>query len=200
MNKTIITILSIIVVMIAIFTSILIYKQNNNNQNEDSIVTKVADENILDECTDEYEEIQNKMIEANSDEDKISPNCFITLKVTYKNCGHQTNEYINVPENLVNKSKDELQEQYSDWDIEEFSDTQIVLAKEEVGECGEHFLVQDRDGNVVVYKILEDGSKKEYEQTDISTEYLSESDKLQIKDGIRINGKQALNQFIEDFE
>lgn len=200
MNKTIITILSIIVVMIAIFTSILIYKQNNNNQNEDSIVTKVADENILDECTDEYEEIQNKMIEANSDEDKISPNCFITLKVTYKKCGHQTNEYIKVPEELVNKTKEELQEQYSDWDIEEFSDTQIVLVKEEVGECGEHYLVQDRNGNVVVYRILEDGSKKEYEQTDIPTEYLSESDKLQIKDGIRINGKQALNQFIEDFE
>lgn len=199
MNKTIITILSIIIVSVSIFTAVLIYKPKNNNISK-KIITKVADENILDDCTDEYEEIHNEMLEANSDEEKISPNCFITLKVTYKKCGHQTNEYIKVPEELVNKTKEELQEQYSDWDIEEFSDTQIVLAKEEVGECGEHFLVQDRDGNVVVYKILEDGSKKEYEQTDISTEYLSESDKLQIKDGIRVNGKQQLNQLIEDFE
>ena len=53
---------------------------------------------------------------------------------------------------------------------------------------------------MVIYKILEDGTKQNYEQTDISTEYLSESDKIQIKEGIKINGKQNLNQLIEDFE
>ncbi len=199
MNKTIITILSIIIVAMAMLTALIIYQPKSANKSDD-IITKIADENILDDCTDEYEEIQSEMLEANSEEEKISPNCFITLKVTYKGCGHQTSEYIKVPENLVNKSKEELERQYVGWNIQEFSDIQITLSKEEDGECGEHYLVQDVNGKVLIYEILEDGSKKEYEQTDISTEYLSEPDKVQIKEGIRVNGKQSLNQLIEDYE
>ena len=164
------------------------------------MVTKVADENILDECTDEYEEIQEEMLQASTKQEKISPNCFITFKVKYKKCGHVTSNCERVKDTLVNKTKEELQKEYINWNIEEFSEGNIVLSKDEEGYCNEHYLVQDKDGRVVVYKILEDGTKQNYEQTEISTEYLSDSDKIQIKEGIRINGKQNLNQLIEDFE
>ena len=43
-------------------------------------------------------------------------------------------------------------------------------------------------------------SEKEYEETDIYTEYLTETDKNNIQKGIYVNGKQNLNQLIEDFE
>ena len=58
----------------------------------------------------------------------------------------------------------------------------------------------DKGGKVTIYKILEDGTKQKFQETEISTEYLSEADKVQIKEGIRVNGKQNLNQLIEDFE
>ncbi len=199
MKKTSIVIASIIIVIVAIITAIIIYNLNNKGEANINIV-KVADEEILDDCTDEYEEIQKDFLQANSNEEKISPNCFMTLKVIYKKCGHQTSKYIKVPEELVNKTKDDLQEKYSDWNIQSFSDTEVVLTKEEDGECGEHYLVQDKEGNAVIYQILEDGTKKEYEKTDISTEYLSDSDKRQLEEGIKVNGLQELNQLIEDFE
>lgn len=200
MKKTIIIILSIVIVTIAIITAVIIYNANNKAQINNDDAIKIADEEILDDCTDEYEEMQIEMLEANSTEEKISPNCFMALKITHKKCGHQTSEYLKVPDELVNKTKEELQERYPDWNIQSFSDTEIVLTKEEEGECGEHYLVQDKEGNAVIYQILEDGTKKEYEKTDISTEYLSDSDRKQLKEGIRINGKQELNQLIEDFE
>lgn len=62
------------------------------------------------------------------------------------------------------------------------------------------YIIKDNDGKVTIYEILEDGSNKEYEVTDISTEYLPETDKMNIKNGIQVNGKQNLNQLIEDFE
>ncbi len=74
------------------------------------------------------------------------------------------------------------------------------MSKEEDGECGEHYIVRDNNGKVTIYEILEDGSEKEYEITDIGTEYLTETDKISMQNGVRINGKQSLNQFIEDFE
>ena len=199
MNKTIITMLSIIVIMIAVFTAIVIYKTNNKEE-IDNIEFKIAEENILDDCTDEYEEIQEEMLQASTNQEKISPNCFITFKTKYKKCGHETNKYEKIDDNLVNKTEEELQKVYSDWKIEDFSDSNIVLSKDEEGYCDEHYLVQDKEGKVVIYKILEDGTKQKFQETEISTEYLAEADKVQIKEGIRVNGKQNLNQLIEDFE
>ena len=170
------------------------------NKEQEDIITKVSDEKIEDDCTDEYQEIQEEMLQANSTEEKISPNCFITMKKTYNKCGHTTSEYIAIPKELVNKTKEDLKEKYAGWTIDKFSDTQIVISKKEEGECGEHYIVKDKEGKVVIYKLLEDGTEKEYEVTDISTEYITDTDKINMKNGIKVNGKQELNQLIEDFE
>ena len=197
MNKTIMTIIAIIVIIGAIIIGVQICKPNKE---QDDIITKVSDEKIEDDCTDEYQEIQEEMLQANSTEEKISPNCFITMKKTYNKCGHTTSEYIAIPKELVNKTKEDLEEKYAGWTIDKFSDTQIVISKKEEGECGEHYIVKDKDGKVVIYKLLEDGTENEYEVTDISTEYITDTDKINMKNGIKVNGKQELNQLIEDFE
>lgn len=199
MNKTVISIISIIVIMTAMFIAIIVYKPKESETPQD-ITTRVADENIVDECTEEYQEIQNEILQTNVQEEKISPNASITLKKNYKKCGHMTSQYLEISEELVNKTKEDLQKKYEGWNIEKFSDTEIILNKEEEGECGEHYIVRDNNGKVTVYEMLEDGSEKEYEITDISTEYLTETDKINMQKGIQVNGKQALNQLIEDFE
>lgn len=197
MNKTIMSIIAIIVIIGAIIIGVQICKPNKEQEN---IITKVSDEKIEDDCTDEYQEIQEEMLQANSTEEKISPNCFITMKKTYNKCGHTTSEYIAIPKELVNKTKEDLEEKYAGWTIDKFSDTQIVISKKEEGECGEHYIVKDKEGKVVIYKLLEDGTENEYEVTDISTEYITDTDKINMKNGIKVNGKQELNQLIEDFE
>lgn len=197
MNKTIMSIIAIIVIIGAIIIGVQICKPNKE---QEDIITKVSDEKIEDDCTDEYQEIQEEMLQANSTEEKISPNCFITMKKTYNKCGHTTSEYIAIPKELVNKTKEDLKEKYAGWTIDKFSDTQIVTSKKEEGECGEHYIVKDKEGKVVIYKLLEDGTEKEYEVTDISTEYITDTDKINMKNGIKVNGKQELNQLIEDFE
>lgn len=197
MNKTIMSIIAIIVIIGAIIIGVQICKPNKE---QEDIITKVSDEKIEDDCTDEYQEIQEEMLQANSTEEKISPNCFITMKKTYNKCGHTTSEYIAIPKELVNKTKEDLEEKYAGWIIDKFSDTQIVISKKEEGECGEHYIVKDKEGKVVIYKLLEDGTENEYEVTDISTEYITDTDKINMKNGIKVNGKQELNQLIEDFE
>ena len=197
MNKTIMSIIANIVKIGAIIIGVQICKPNKE---QEDIITKVSDEKIEDDCTDEYQEIQEEMLQANSTEEKISTNCFITMKKTYYKCGHTTSEYIAIPKELVNKTKEDLKEKYAGWTIDKFSDTQIVISKKEEGECGELYIVKDKEGKVVIYKLLEDGTEKEYEVTDISIEYITDTDKINIKYGIKVNGKQELNQLIEDFE
>ncbi len=198
MNKTIITLLVIIVVIIAMITGILIYKPQEKEEPQ-NVIAKTEETNTTNNIV-KNEVKEEKIEETNSTEEKISPNAFVTFKVAYKGCGHTTNKYMEVPEDFVNKTKTELQEKYSDWKIEKFSDTEIILSKEESGNCGEHYIVRESEGLVTVYQVLDDGTEREYEKTDISTEYLTETDKINMEKGIEVNGIQNLNQLIEDFE
>ena len=192
--------IAIVVVIGAMFTAVMIFtpKQNENVEN---IGTEIAEEEILDDCTDEYEGAEYEdTIKANTQEEKTSPNCSLTTKTYYQKCGHTKSEYRNLPSDFVNLTRDEIQEKYQEYEIEDFASNAIVLYQQKEGDCGEHYLVKDKDGMVTVYQVLEDGSEEELETTGITTEYLPETDKINMKNGIQVNGKQELNQLIEDFE
>lgn len=200
MNKVIITMISIIVVIVAIITAVVIFKPESNDVTN-IIVAEVAQEEILDDCTDEYEELENeKMVQANSNEEKISPYCSFTIKIYYEQCGHIKNEYLELPEELVNCTKGQIEDKYKDYTVEKFASNEIVLYQEKNEECGEHYIVKDANGKVTIYVKTKDGKEEVVEETDISTDYLTETDKINMKNGIEVNGKQELNQLIEDFE
>lgn len=200
MNKIITGLICAIVILGAIITGVVISNQNEEKE-EIKAETNVADENILDECTDEYEEMQEaEMLETDAQEEKISPNCSFTIRTYYKGCGHITSQYNNIPEDLVNKTEKELKEMYPEYMVETFKSNEVVVYIEKEGECGEHYLVKDLNGTVVIYERLSDGTKKLLEETGISTDYLPETDKVQMQNGIEVNGKQELNQLIEDYD
>ena len=200
MNKVIVTMLCIIVIIGAIFTAVVIFKQDKEEEPKTS-VTRVAEENIIDECTEEYEEMKSQnIIETNSEEKKTSPNCAIILKKYYTKCGHTLTEYTNLPNDLVNSTEEDIQEIYQGWNIESFEPNQITLSRTIESECGEHYIIRDENEKVAIYRILENGTEELYENTEISTEYLPDADKDNMKTGIRANGKEELNQVLEDFE
>lgn len=201
MNKVIITMICILVIIGAILTGFMIYDKNNDSAAIESTEIAQVPEKVTDECTEEYEQMQlEDLLETTSDEEKISPNCSLILNRYYVECGHTIQEYKNIPETLVNKTREELQEEYENWEIEKFSTNEIILYRQFDSECGEHYIVKDKDGKVTIFNVLDDGIEEEIEQTDISTEYLPEEDKNNIINGIRVNTKQELNQLIENFE
>ena len=199
MNKIIITLLAIVVVIAAMVTAVFVYMPEEKN--EDKVeVQDIAVKNNIENEVENITENTNNMVETNAKEERISPNAFITFKQIYKKCGHTTSEFVEVPQEFVNLTEEELKEKYSDWTVEKFSDTDIVLNKEVEGSCNEHYIVRDVDGTVTVFHVLEDGTEEQYMVTDIATEYLTDTDKIEMEKGIEINGKQNLNQLIEDYE
>ena len=199
MKRTIIVIVSVGIIMVGIITAVFIYERSKSNIEEIEVL-EVSKEKVTDECTEEYEVIKNESIETNSEKLRISPHAAIILKKYYEKCGHITSQYLEVSENLVNMTENELLNEYKGWSISKFSNTEIIIEKNEIGECGEHYIVRNKEGKMVIYEILENGEETEYELTDISIEYLTDTDKLNMEKGVRINGKQELKQYIEDFE
>ena len=198
----IVAIICLLVIVGAVYAGITINKKKEENISymQNTEVTKVS-EKVTDECTEEYEEMENeKLIETNSNKEKISVNCSLTLKKYYKKCGHTISEYKEIPEELINKTQEELEQEYENWKVEKFSSNEIILYREFDGECGEHYVLRDKEGKIVIYQKLDTGEEIEYEKTEIATDYLTDTDKMNIKNGIEVNGKQNLNQVIEDFE
>ena len=202
MKKVWIIGLIIAIIIIGIILGIFIYSNNANNNKQNSIVENeinIVSEKVTDECTEEYQNSEEE-IETDSQEEKISPNCLLTLKKYYEECNHTINEYVDIPQDLVNGTEEDLKNEYPYWQIEKYSSNDIILYKEFNSNCGQHFVLREDNGKITVYKINENNEEEVYENTEISVEYLSETDKIKISEGIRVNGIEELNQLLEDFE
>ena len=170
-------------------------KTPNNAYENNTYISEV----IEDECTDEYEEYQNAT-EVSATEEKLAANAILILKKYYEQCDHTINEYVELPQELVNLTEKEVQAEYADWEVIGFEKGKLTLYKEFEEACGEHFKLKIEDGKVVIYVVNEDGTESVYEKTDISSEYLTETDLINMQEGLEIYGKEELNQTIEDFE
>lgn len=192
----------ILVILIGIVVGRLIYNNNVKLANKNNIIQNeinIVSEKVTDDCTEEYQEVQEE-IATNSQEEKISPNCLLILKKYYDECNHTINEYVDVPQDLVNGTEEDLKKEYPYWQIEKYSNNEIILYKEFNSNCGQHFVLREDEGKITVYKINENDEEEIYEKTEISVEYLSETDKSKISEGIKVNGIEELNQLLEDFE
>ena len=202
MKKSIIISAIIVLFLLGIVIGAILIKNSAEAKEEKVEIAEQNDEEIYDECTEEYESMnqENTLIEETSSEsEKISPNCSIVFRRYYNECGHTIEQYSSVPTELVNKTETDLLQQYEGWTVEEFSRNQIVLYREFDSECGEHYVLRDKDGKVTVF--LKDGDSEEVvEETDIATEFLTETDKIELQNGIEVNGRAELNKVIEDFE
>jgi hypothetical protein len=196
-NKTMMIIVAVLLIIATIYSIYAIFSSESDIEEEQENIN-VA-EKIEDECTEEY--IENETAKVTSVmEEKVSANAILILKKYYTKCEHTINEYVELPKELVNMTKAQIQEQYKDWEVIGFSPEKVTLYKEFDDVCGEHFKLKIEDGKIVVYLINSQGTDELYQKTNISSEYLTETDLINMQDGLEIYGKEELNKIIEDFE
>ena len=196
-----IIIISILIAICAGSITYLIVRQNKKSENIPETNIYMS-EKIEDECTEEYKEEQEQQdtTAVSSTEEKVAANAILILKKYYTKCDHTINEYVELPKELVNLTKEQVQEKYSDWEVIGFEKGKITLYKEFDDVCGEHFKLKIEDGKVVVYTVNNDGTETLYEKTNISSEYLTETDLINMQDGLEIYGKEELNKILENLK
>ena len=201
-KKFFIVLAGLSVVVCAIYAGSKMYEKNNHSS-EQAKMDSLA-EIIEDDCTEQWNELnslEQDNIQAHSQESvRLSPKCSVIYETKYEKCGHVSRQYKNITQDLVNKTERDINGLYPDWAVKEFDSNELVLLKSESGECGEHYILRDVDGKVVVNLLNENGEEKEFEKTDISIEYLTDTDKIDIEKGLKVYGKENLSQIIEDYE
>lgn len=182
--------------LLGFLTGIYLYKIDQVEMKKLADINQEEINNILNSAD---EEILNT-IKTNSEEEKVSPNCNLILKVYYTKCDHLIESRELIEDTVVNMTEQELREKFSKWEIQKFTPTEIVLYKEANEFCGQHYLLKDKDGYIAIYQTDENKNEKLISTTEISTEYLAEEDLEDIKQGIRVYTKKELNKTLEDFE
>ena len=101
---------------------------------------------------------------------------------------------------MVNLSRQEVEDYYEDYEVEEFASNNLVIAKEINGLCEEHFYVKLGNENVEVMKMNSDGSFSPYQVTEISRTYLPAEDIAKLEEGIYVYGSGKIDSILEDYE
>ena len=97
MRNFLITATIFIIVLFGFVCGYYIYKENSKIKLEQQLNPEISKSNIEDN-----KKIGNEIIETNANEEKVSPNATLVIKKYYKECGHTTKDYAEIPEEMVN--------------------------------------------------------------------------------------------------
>lgn len=172
-----------------------IYEAATKNEEKVDNISKIAKVTVENGVNTSAPSLLTSMVE-----EKVSPNATLIIKKHYSGCGHTTKDYAEIPAELVNLKEDEVRETLTGWELKGFSANEVVILKELTGICNEHYVLREKDGVIAIYTENENGDEILHEITEISTDYLTEQDREELKQGIKAIGKEELNSTIEDYE
>ena len=199
-KKWIMTVIFVIIFGLLIGVGIAMYSENRNKTDKMDIVTQ---KELADNSSENLDsDMQNELniIATSVSENSISPNAILIKKTYYSACDHLIRKNEDIPQELVNKNKEDVKKMFPEWEIEDYTPTQIVLYKTSNENCGEHYFIQEHNGVIGIYTVDEYGVKTLKEDTEISTLYLPETDIQNLKAGVEIIGYTKLIEFLEDYE
>jgi len=185
--------IAIIAILAGFIIGLFLAGKNKTSNLEPEIESKLAKEE---------QNVENKMelIATSHMEIKTSPNAIFIFETYYQECQHTNIERDEIPKECVNQTENDLQEKYRDWKIKEFNQAEVTFYKEKEGICGQHYVIKEHQGYVAIYTVDSFGKETLKETTEIVTSYLPETDKLRLKEGIKVYGQENLNATIEDYE
>lgn len=171
-----------------------------NGNSENGLEELAAEENLVVINNVAGQTRSTITMQTASIEEKVLPTTKLYLEKKFEDCKHTVKTEVELPVEMVNLTKEEMIEKYPDWTVKEFSADEVVLYRIAAGLCDEHFVINDEDGVVVVYRLDKDYNKSLYEKTDIYTEYLPTQDINRLKEGIYVYTISDLNSELENLE
>ena len=149
----------IIVAVIAFAFGAYVYNKKTARNDEPVNIEKLSQVEEIKENS-----VSNE-IETSTSESKVSPNAIVNEKRYYKKCDHLIRETVDIPEELVNMSEEDVKKYYAGWNIEKYTPTEITIYKEFSGICNEHYIVKKNGDVLGIYIENDDGVEEWLEDT-----------------------------------
>ena len=152
----------------------IVEKQNNSSENNDVITVSI-------------------------DETKLSPNAEMVIKKNFKLCGHTTVNRMNIPMEMVNYTQTQVEEKYTGWQIEKFTQEEVILSKEMEANCGEHYVLKIEEEKLKIYNQITKDKYNYIDELNIQIELLPSLEIAELEHGIKVYGEEELNNLVENY-
>lgn len=107
----------------------------------------------------------------------------------------KVDEIIQQEDSIGSTKEEEKKEEETKTEIEEIEQ---AVSEEETNK--EHYVLREVGKSIKVYSIDNNEKEELYMTTNIATEYLPETDKLSLKEGIHVYSQNELYEILQDFE
>ena len=164
---------------------------------ENSITVKTANNKIV---TDDKEK-DDSQIDIYENIKPVTVNIYtedITVEIIYKYL--TCNEQIKETKVEYQTSMQSVKDKYSDFEVLSDDNNILQISKEIATNCPNHFLVKSLDDYVAIFKVINKDVEEVFKNTEIHINTLVDEVKLELENGIYIDGIIELNRLIEDLE
>lgn len=160
--------------------------------------TKTEDEDLKEANADFFEEEEKAVDSINVP--KITPSTKMVYKYFYK-ADNITETVEDVPPYfLLDFTRQDLEREFELWQVESFSEKEVVMKTVIDGESTQHYIIGEYDGFLAVFYEKEINENNLKEITDIPLSSLSSEEQAKIKEGIKIFGKDELIKFLQNYD
>lgn len=186
----IVLIFALVISLSGFYLGYLIFSPDNQKQNS-NIISK--NEPIQEQTTQESE------LAAKVQEDKITPSTKMVYEYYYEDDNKvETLEEV-PPYFLIDMTRQSLEENFKDWQIQSFSSKEVVMRKNIKGQSNQHYILGEYEGYVAVFYQKEINGVNLKEITDTPVSSLSEDEQARLREGISIDGNDELMKVLEDY-
>ncbi len=174
-------------------------KENKVINDENDNKPNISVQDVVIRNAQEENKLEDKIVETTVEETKLSPYAKMIIEKKFTKCGHSKVEVVDLPDDLINMTENDIKEKYKNWEIRSFSSKEVSLFREVVANCDDHFVLKDKDGFLAIYNNITENNLNLKEVTDIDISSLPSGDIESLKDGIEVYGEEELSSLLEDF-
>ena len=100
---------------------------------------------VIKNVQNEYEKEIEILEETISVEERVSPYAKMAIEKEFSKCGHTTVKVMDIPKELINLTRKEIEEKYSGWDVREFSPEEFTIFRVIDANCEDHYVLKENE-------------------------------------------------------
>lgn len=155
--------------------------------------------NKISELQPNIQKINENIPTVQSNSSRITPYTEMVFQYYYEEDGKIVEESIEPPYFLIDLTRDEVQQKYSDWQISYFSNQRVVMKKNISSRSPFHFIVGIHEGYIAIFYDNGSGELELKEITETPISSLPEEEQNKLREGIRVYGEETLIRLLEDY-
>ncbi len=130
---------------------------------------------------------------------KIQPSTKMVYQYYYPVDGVMKEQEDTPPYFLLDRTFQDMQSLYEDWQIVSFSNAEVVMRRTMEGKSEERYIVSQKDGFVAVFYEEEQNGESLHELTDTPLSSLPIEERERLKEGISVTGEENLSKILADY-